>query len=295
MTLSSMTGYAHVDGVCGDDRWSWELKSVNSKGLDLRLRMPSGMDGLEAEIRKCAAKSLSRGNVSCNLQIETASTGRLQVDEAALDALVKSAKRAAKKHGLKKPRVENLMGLKGVLSTEESVRSEEALAERNAAVVAGFASAIEALAKMRAREGAQLSQMLISNLNEIAALVEKARVCDSAMPEAIHARLGQQIDELLEKTAASGERDRISQEAAYLAVKADVREELDRLDAHVDAALALIAGGSPAGRKLDFLAQEFAREANTLCSKAGDQALSRIGLDLKAVVDQMREQIQNVE
>ncbi|MFN3232649.1 MAG: YicC/YloC family endoribonuclease [Alphaproteobacteria bacterium] len=295
MSLSSMTGFARAQGEWNGAVWSWELRSVNGKGLDLRFRLPPGMDALDAQIRKLAAKQLTRGNVSGTLTLEQTSAGSLSVNEDALAALVKAARKASKAYGLKKPRVEALMGLKGVLTTEGAALDADQLAEREAALAEGFGRALDDLDVMRVAEGAQLSEMLVASLNQIAEMVQKARTCDAAMPTAIHNRLKEQITALLEAAAATGETDRIAQEAAYLAVKADVREELDRLDAHIDAALALIAGGSPAGRKLDFLAQEFAREANTLCSKAGDQELSRIGLDLKAVVDQMREQIQNVE
>ena len=295
MTLSSMTGYAHVDGAWGDYQWSWELRSVNGKGLDLRFRLPPGMEALDSRVRKLATERLSRGNVNATLDLSRRAAGTLSIDEDALDSLVKSAKRAAKKHGLKKPRVEDLLGVKGMITIEEPALDAAEVEDRDDTLASGFVSALDQLIAMRDGEGTALTDILSSQLESVGTLIAGARNCDAAMPEAIKARLADQIAELVDRQAMAGDQDRIAQEAAYLAVKADVREELDRLDAHVAAARELIANGSPAGRKLDFLAQEFSREANTLCSKAADAELTRIGLELKAVIDQMREQIQNVE
>ena len=296
MTLFSMTGFARTDGAWEDYRWTWEAKSVNGKGLDVRIRLPQGMEELERQAKAAVAKVLGRGHVNLSLQIERdAASGEIKVNEVALDRLIEAAARAAKKHGLKKPRAEELMGLRGILEVSEVDLDDKSRALRDASLLKTLGQCVDELQAMRTVEGDALKDLLTEQIDTIERLVAQAQNCAAHQPEAMRARLHQQIADLLNGSGAELNQDRVAQEAAYLAVKADVREELDRLVAHVDAARNLVIGGSPIGRKLDFLSQEFSREANTLCSKAADAEMSGIGLDLKAVIDQMREQVQNIE
>jgi uncharacterized protein (TIGR00255 family) len=290
-----MTGFARLDGTWQDYRWTWEVKSVNGKGLDVRLRLPAGLDALDLPARAVVAERLARGNLNCALQFDRVNANAgIQVNHQVLDALVEAAKEAARRHGLKKPRIEELLELRGVIEVREAGLSDEQVADRDRALLTGLAETVQGVVSMRLEEGARMAQVLRDHLRAIADLVKLARDIPSQRPEAVRDRLQRQIADLL-GTNGPVDPDRLAQEAAYLAVKADVREELDRLTAHVTAATELLDAGGPSGRKLDFLAQEFAREANTLCSKSSDSALSRIGLDLKAVIDQFREQVQNIE
>jgi uncharacterized protein (TIGR00255 family) len=295
MALSSMTGFARRHGVCGSYAWAWEIKSVNGKGLDLRLRLPSGWDAIEAGLRSRAAETLARGSIQASLTVERSGVApEVQVNTAVVDALVTAARQLARRIEASPPTLDGLLGLKGVIDIGEATENEQERRSAEEAVKTGFAEAIAALADMRRHEGAALARVLGSRLDEIAALTQRAELLPGRRPEAIRARLAEQVAALL----AQSERfdpDRLHQEAILIATKADVREEIDRLAAHVAQSKALIEQGGPIGRRLDFLAQEFNREANTLCAKANDLELTNIGMELKAAVEQFREQVQNVE
>jgi uncharacterized protein (TIGR00255 family) len=295
MTLASMTGFARTQGIGGAWSWAWELKSVNGKGLDVRLRLPGGWDGLEAGLKQSAARVLSRGNVNANLSLTRADPEvSVRVNEHVLRTIAQSVGRVAEELGAPPVQLESLLGLKGVLEISEAQESETARAALEAAVLAGFSQALAELAAMRAQEGAALGLVLSERLDGIAALTAAAEANPSRRPEAIRAKLAEQLRVLMD-TGASFDSDRLHQEALMMASKVDVREELDRLVAHVAAARAMLAEGGAIGRRLDFLAQEFNRETNTLCSKANDVSLTAIGLELKGLVEQFREQVQNIE
>jgi uncharacterized protein (TIGR00255 family) len=295
MALSSMTGFARSQGLCGSYAWAWEIKSVNGKGLDVRLRLPSGWDAIEAAVRSCAAEKLARGSLQAGLTVErTGAPAIVHVNHAVLDAVVAAARQLARRIEASPPTLDGLLGLKGVIEISDAEESEEERRDAEAAATAGFAQAIAALGEMRAHEGAALGKVLAARLDEIAALTERAELVPGRRPEAIRARLAEQIATLLAQSDRF-DPDRLHQEAILIATRADVREELDRLAAHVAQAQALIEQGGPIGRRLDFLAQELNREANTLCAKAGDLELTNIGLELKAAVEQFREQVQNAE
>jgi uncharacterized protein (TIGR00255 family) len=295
MTIVSMTGFAEARGSRGGAHWRWEVKSVNGRGLDVRLRYPPGFDGLEIPARTLAGERFKRGSFQIALTLDEGSNGRgLKVDPVALAAAIRIAKEVAAETGLAPARIDGLLALKGVIVQEDSVPLEErARAERDAAILETLATALDALTRARGTEGQKLLAVLNGQIDEIDRLTREAVGLAAGQTLALRDKLAAQVKELL--GAGTLPEDRIAQEVALLAVKADIREELDRLAAHVHEARVLMASGESVGRKLDFLSQEFNREANTLCSKASDIALTRIGLALKATIDQFREQAQNVE
>jgi uncharacterized protein (TIGR00255 family) len=296
MTFASMTGFAESTGSHDGLRWRWEAKSVNSRSLDIRLRIPPGYDGLEPAVRRLASERFLRGALQLSLSIETPDGARgLAIDATALASAVRIAREVAAETGLAPARVDGLMALKGVIVADDGIGELDPVARggRDAAILESLGLAFDKLTRERAREGAKLAALLKAQVEEVERLVAEAGRLAAAQPAALKARLQAQIKDLLDGNAIPEER--LAQEVALLAVKADVREELDRLTAHVQDAHALVAQGKGVGRKLDFLAQEFNREANTLCSKSTDIALTRNGLALKAVIDQFREQAQNVE
>ncbi|MFI4998133.1 MAG: YicC/YloC family endoribonuclease [Hyphomicrobiales bacterium] len=295
MSLQSMTGFARETGTHGIWRWAWEIRSVNGRGLELKFKLPQGFEPLAEPLRRVAATKLQRGSVFASLsaQLDTGAA-RPVVDEALLDALIEAAKRAASRHGLPPPAIGPLLAVRGVVEGAESGESEAEREASLAAFSAGFVRALDAVVSMRAEEGARLEAVLAAQLAAIERLTEGADACPGRQPEAVRLRLAKQVRELL-NASASFDTERLHQEAVLIASRADVREEIDRLRAHVAAAGELLAKGGAIGRRLDFLAQEFGREANTLTAKANDAALSRIGLELKTVVEQWREQVQNVE
>jgi uncharacterized protein (TIGR00255 family) len=295
MALSSMTGFARADGVTGAYVWAWELKSVNAKGLELRLRLPPGWDALDAPLRAKAAEVLTRGTVYANLTVSRAGVAPVvRVNEPVLAAVLATMKDLTDRIDAAAPSLDGILGLKGVIEVVDEDESEEDRKAGEAAIITGFAAALDSLTEMRRREGAALGDVLNARLDEIAALVARAEAAPGRKPEAIKARLAEQIATLLDATTRF-DPDRLHQEALLMASKADIREELDRLVAHIAQARRLIGEGRPVGRKLDFLAQEFNRESNTLCAKSNDVELTTIGLELKTVVEQFREQIQNLE
>jgi uncharacterized protein (TIGR00255 family) len=295
MAIVSMTGFAEAHGSRDGARWRWEVKSVNGRGLDVRLRTPPGFDGIEPAARALAGERFKRGSLQVQLTLESGDSARgLRIDAAALAAAVRIAREVASETGLAPARVDGLLALKGVIVQEEAL-PVEALerAMRDAAIIETLATALDALARARIAEGNKLRAVLSAQMDEIDGLTSQAGALAATQPKALRDKLMLQMREMLNGSGIA--EDRLAQEAALLAVKADIREELDRLHAHVHEARLLMDSGEAVGRKLDFLSQEFNREANTLCSKASDIALTRIGLALKAAIDQFREQAQNVE
>ncbi len=294
MTLSSMTGFARADGVSGTYVWGWELKSVNSKGLDLRLRVPPGWDAVEAAVRG-RTRAIARGTFYANLSVRREGVvPAVRINDEVLAAVLVAAEEVAKRIAAAPPTVDGLLGIKGVVEVVDEEESEAARQAAEAAVLTGFDAALDTLLAMRAHEGAALEAILAARLDEIAALTARADAAPGRKPEAVRTRLFEQVALLLDGTTRL-DPDRLHQEALLLAAKADVREELDRLAAHVDQARRLIGAGGAVGRRLDFLAQELNRETNTLCAKSNDVELTNIGLELKTVVEQFREQVQNLE
>jgi len=294
MTISSMTGFARIEGAHEGWTWAWEARSVNGRGLDVRLRIPGGFEPLEADVRNAAKAAFSRGNIQINLQYQRGQESHdLVVHEAVARNLV-MALQPLVDDGLARPAsVDGLLGVRGVLDVPRLGDDPAMLSAIESAMGEGIEPLMNALGDARADEGMQTALVIGAALDEIEVLVAQARSCDSAQPAAIKARLQEQINALLE--GQDFDADRLAQEAAMMAVKADVREELDRLSAHIRAGRTLLNAAGPVGRKLEFLAQEFNREANTLCSKSSDMALTEIGLALKTKIDQVREQAANVE
>ncbi len=295
--IRSMTAFASRRGALGATGWAWEMRGVNARGLDLRLRLPDGIDGLEPAIRAALQDRFNRGNITLGLRL-TREEGQqaATLDEAQLDRMLQALdavqdRAMAMGVTLAQPTAADVLNLRGVLSQ----RSDEAEAEAlKPALLADLAPLLDDFAAMRASEGAALKQVIEGQLQRIAALVEEAATAAESRRDEVRANMGAALRRVMEE-ASEADPDRVAQELALIAVKSDVTEEVDRLRAHIAAARALLADPAPAGRKLDFLAQEFNREANTLCSKSGAPGLTAIGLDLKATIDQMREQIQNVE
>ena len=291
-----MTGFATAAGADESFAWTWEAKSVNGRGLDIRCRLPLGLDQLEGAVRAAAAKRFARGNLSLNLSIDRqAAASRLQINRAALDQVLALVGELKGKVDAAPPRIDGLLAVRGVVEVADGPAEEEdARARREQAMLATLDDTFARLATARAGEGEQLARTMTRLLGEIARLTDAAAACAGAQPEAIRARLQAKLDELLADKQPV-QPDRLAQEVALMVTRADVREEIDRLRAHISQARTLVAEGGAIGRKLDFLAQEFNREANTLCSKSSDMELTRIGLSLKAAIDQLREQAANIE
>lgn len=295
--IQSMTGFATLKGQEGPWSWTWDIRSVNGRGLDLRLKLPDWIDGVEVAARKQVAAQVNRGNVTLGLRVtREAGEGAIALNPAVLESVVSvlvEIQHAAAGRGLDlaRPSTVDIAGMRGVL---DSGTPDEDLAPLVAKLLGGLPELLAGFLGMRATEGAALAAVLEDQLTAVEGLVAQAiAVLDDrrdAQAEALRTSLARVLD-----NTEGADPDRVAQELAMIAVKTDVREEIDRLGAHVAQARSLIAAGGPMGRKLDFLMQEFNREANTLCSKSQFQELTRIGLDLKALVDQMREQVQNIE
>jgi uncharacterized protein (TIGR00255 family) len=295
MALSSMTGFARSHGASGPYAFEWELKSVNAKGFDLRMRLPPGWDELEAFAKKRAGEVLSRGTVYANLNVKrTNAASMVRVNEDVLASIVKVASLLAGKIDAVAPSVDGLLGIKGVIEIVEPESDEAEDQAARAAAAAAFDEALTNLVAMRRREGTALGQILSQRMDEIEILAKKAEAAPGRKPEAIRARLAEQIATLLESSDRF-DADRLTQEGLLIAAKADIREELDRIASHISQAREMIGKGGPVGRRLDFLAQEFNREVNTCCSKSNDIELTNTGLEMKNVVEQFREQVQNLE
>ena len=295
--IKSMTAFASRTGALGPVSWSWEMRGVNARGLDLRIRVPDGIAGLEQSLRAALTKALARGNVTVNLRFAREETGKgLAIDEAQLESVL-AALDAVQERAfamgvtLGQPTAADVLAQRGVLVAAQPDDDPDALA---AALTADVAPMVFDFVAMRNNEGTALGQVIADQLEQIATLTDRAAQAAADRAPQVKANLTTALKRVLEDVSTVDDA-RVAQELAVLAVKSDVTEEIDRLRAHVTAARALLDGPKPAGRKLDFLAQEFNREANTLCAKAQSTDLTAIGLDLKAVIDQMREQIQNVE
>ena len=296
MTLASMTGFARAAGAQAPYRWVWEVKTVNAKGLDLRLRLPAGFDAIEAAARAKLSAALARGTCYATLNVQRdAAPAAVRINRELLASLIGALQSVPlDPHKIRPASIDGLLGVRGVVEVAEAGEDEAALALAQESALRGLDSALAGLVAMRQGEGAALHGVLNLRLTEITRLTAAADAAPARAPEAIRARLAQTIA-LLAGGVSPLDPQRLHQEAILLAAKADIREELDRLHAHVNATQALLRSGGPVGRRLDFLAQEFSREANTLCAKANDASLTAIGLDLKTQVEQLREQVQNVE
>lgn len=295
--LRSMTGFAARSGSAGGFDWTWDLRSVNARGLDLRLRVPDWIPGLEQALRKTLIASLGRGSVNLSLRVTRSQDGATAMNTEALDQALLTLRQIAHRAAeidvqVSPPTTVEILGLRGLADQQDT--SPEEIDALRTALVADLDGLVASFQEAREGEGAALQSILSEQLETVAALVgQSATAAEARRPKQAEA-LNRNLQKVLDATEAA-DPQRVAQELAILTVKSDVTEELDRLRAHVDAAHDLLQTKGPVGRKLDFLSQEFNREANTLCSKSGDPDLTRIGLDLKAVIDQMREQVQNVE
>ena len=295
MPISSMTGFARASGERLGLFWQWEIKSVNGKALDVRLKLPQGFEALETPVRAALAAAFRRGNLQVSLSI-SGQLGRetVRLNQDILDRLVAAGEALRDRIGGEPLRADVLLSIKGVVEVAAEPEAEGEAEARNAAMLESFNEALASLATARREEGARLNAVVSAQVQRIAELSDAARRNPSRSVEAVRARLAEQVSRLMEAGAAL-DPDRLHQEAVIAATRADIQEELDRLASHVEAAQALLSSNEAVGRKFDFLAQEFNREANTLCSKASDRSLTAIGLDLKTVIDQLREQVQNIE
>jgi len=294
MAIASMTGFARESGATGAFQWAWELKTVNGRALDVRPRVPPGFDALAEEARQAILKSLFRGSCQLTLTVtRAASAPRVRVNEAVLGALLDAVGRLKLPDGVRPASLDGLLAIRGAVEVEEA-DDETVRQALDGDVRQAVGRLVEAVRAARRAEGEALGRVIEGQLAAMEHLVDAAEEHPGRKPEAIRARLSAQVAELLQGASAL-DPDRLHQEAVLLAARADIREELDRLRAHLASARELLGADGPVGRRLDFLAQEFGRESNTLCAKANDVALSRIGLDLKGVVEQFREQVQNVE
>lgn len=295
MALKSMTGFARSAGALAPWRWSWEIKAVNARGLDLRVRVPSGFDAVEAEARTRLGALLARGTCYATLsaQREQASP-EIRINQSALQALTAAIEKLPPAAAIRQASLDGLLAVRGIVEIVEAGDTPDALAAVGKAMLESLDEAAQALLAMRAQEGEALARLLADQLARLTQLAKSANENPGRKPEAVRARLAQIVQELVSASTAL-DPARLHQEAVLLAAKADVREEIDRLETHLAAAGDLIAAGGPVGRRLDFLAQEMAREANTLCSKSNDKELTAIGMELRAIIEQFREQVQNIE
>lgn len=296
MALQSMTGFARSEGTSGRHRWAWELRSVNGKGLDIRIRLPQGMEHFEADVRRSLGQYVTRGNLQVALTVQT-SENRVEavLNRDALDAVLKLRDELGGDLVDPAPlRLDALLSIRGLVEFKEAVDDSEAVARRDADIVSGLEAAVHALCDMRRIEGDALFRLLSDQITRIEELALQVEADPSRQPEEIARKLENQIAVLLDGSAKL-DRDRLHAEVALLATRADLREEIDRLKAHVAAARDLLTLGGPIGRKLDFIAQEFNRESNTICSKSNAVAVTSAGIELKVVIDQFREQVQNLE
>jgi len=295
MALQSMTGFARREGTSGRWRWAWELRSVNGKGLDLRLRLPPGLERMENDVRRLAGERFSRGNMQASLSV-SAGESRIEtvLNQEALSAVLALRDQLG---GIIDPaplQLDTLLAIRGIIEFRDREDGDEAIAARDSDIVDGLIAALVDLRQMRELEGAALSRVLLDHVSTIEGLTQVIERDPSRSPQEIAGRLAAQVAMLMDG-AGKLDRERLHAEAALLATKADLREEIDRLKAHVVAARDLLSKGGPVGRKLDFLAQEFNRESNTICSKSNAAAVTAAGIELKVVIDQFREQVQNLE
>lgn len=293
--VASMTGFARQDGGNDAMSWAWEIKSVNGKGLDVRCRLPNGYESLDQMVRTEVGKHCARGNLQVGLTVKrSAQAAKLRINQSVFQQIVEISRDLGDSLEAAAPRLDGLLSLPGVIEVDVDEESEQARGERDSAVLGDLHAALQDLVKARCSEGEKLSSLAAGHLESIADLASRAAGLAAVQPSALKERLLRQLSELLDGSQGLPE-ERIAQEVALLASKADVREELDRLSAHLEAARDLLATGGPVGRRLDFLCQELNREANTLCSKSVDLELTQVGLLLKSTIEQLREQIQNIE
>jgi uncharacterized protein (TIGR00255 family) len=289
-----MTGFASTSGTLGPSRWSWEIKTVNAKGLDLRLRLPPGFDVIEVEARKRITSHLARGTCYANLTLtRELAQAEVRINQSALTALIQAVESVPTTSSLRPASLDGLLQVRGIVDVIEASDTQEQKATLTKVALTGLDQALEQLILMRSSEGAALHAIIAARIEKIAHLTQAAEETPGRTPAAVMARLKQSIEALSSKHGF--DEARLYQEALILAAKADIREELDRLKAHVDAARELLTQDQPVGRKLDFLAQEFSREANTLCAKSNDPQLTALGMDLRVEIEQLREQVQNIE
>jgi uncharacterized protein (TIGR00255 family) len=291
--IASMTGFARADGNEFGISWVWEIKSVNGKSLDLRLRLAPGFDPLEPQLRALLAQRFRRGSFSVTLNVSRTEPAAVRVNRETLAQLIVLMNELAGEIEAAPPRIDGLLALRGVVETVDD-EADALLEERRQAVLVSWASVLDELHHARADEGARLSTVLQGHLADMTALVEAAAACAAAQPQAIRDRLQAMLANVADLAPGMPE-ERVAQEMALLVVRSDIREELERLRAHLDQAAGLLRQDEAVGRRLDFLCQELNREANTLCSKSADIELTRVGLSLKAAVEQFREQVQNIE
>lgn len=295
MTLQSMTGFARTQGQFEETSWVWELRSVNGKGLDLRLRIPSGFEALEVKSRKLLTTYFTRGNVQISLSVMQSSSASLPyINQEAVSTLLEAAKELQQRVGGDLPSAAELMAMRGVVELQEKQLNDEEKDTLHLAILESLKEAAEALLSMRQGEGRAIAEVLRQQVEKIEHLHRQIEANDARSPEAIKQQLQTQIDKIVENNAEFDDQ-RLYQEVAILAAKADLQEELDRLVVHVKAAQDLLRSDGPVGRRLDFLAQEFNRECNTICSKSNSAEVTSIGLDMKLIIDQFREQLQNME
>ncbi|AKR55164.1 Protein YicC [Devosia sp. H5989] len=293
--LASMTGYARASGTAGAVSFTCEMKSVNGRGLDMRMRLAPGLDPIEGEIRRRVGALVARGSLTVTVNIDREGAGgEVVVNQQALKAVLKAVDGLEGKVDARRPSLDGILGLKGVLDQHEKPLDPEEEEALHAALLQCVERCVAGLVEARRREGAQIGAVLARHIDEIERLTRLAETHPSRDRAAVLERLRGQVADLVAAGAGVSE-ERMAQEALLLATRADIREELDRLVAHIANARQLLAAGGPVGRKLDFLSQEFNREANTLCSKSNAVDLTAIGLDLKAAIDQLREQVQNIE
>lgn len=291
----SMTGFAQAAGGLGGVRWHWEVRSVNGRGLDVRVRVPTGFEALELKVREAVARRIARGNLAVSLTVQRESgSNEVRLNEGVLKGVMLALSRVQECGTFDRPRPESVLAIKGVLEFAEATEDEATVAAQTRAMLGDFDAVLLKLVDARAGEGGRLAAIVQGHLDEVEAIIGRIAVLPCRTPAQIRIRLEEQLKRLLE-AAPTLDPTRLHQEAAVLATRADIEEELGRLKAHVVAARELLATSEPVGRKLDFLSQEFNREANTLCSKSNDLEITKAGLDLKAIIDQMREQVQNIE
>jgi uncharacterized protein (TIGR00255 family) len=295
VSIVSMTGFAREEGADEGAQWIWEARSVNARGLDIRCKLPPGLDRLEAPVREAISARARRGNVSVNLTLSRrAGEGALRVNRALLDEVIRLRDALGDIVDPAPPRLEALLAVRGIVELAEDERDEAAETARDAVLLASLERTLDAMSAMRREEGARLAAIFADQIAELTKLAKSASETAAVQPDAIKARLAEQVAALMEADPGLPE-ERLAQEAALLAAKADVAEELDRLRAHIAAVSDLMSTGEAVGRRLDFLCQELNREANTLCAKSSDIDLTNIGLALKAAIERLREQVQNVE
>ncbi len=295
MTLSSMTGFGRAQGQIENYSWVWEIRSVNGKAMDVRMRIPSGLDAFDQHIKTTLSKVFSRGSINVSLQLQKDSSEvDVKVNEGALDKLINIAKQASQKHDLPMPSIDALLAIRDVVEISTMEEDAQKIINRDQQLKLSLEDAIAALKKSREEEGAATYIMLKNILDEIERLLKEGEKIAAKQPELLKNKFLAKVNALISDIKGF-DQDRVTQEVVILATKADVKEETDRLVAHIASAKKLLKQKGPVGRKLDFLTQEFNREANTLCSKSTDIKLSNIGLSLKTAIDQFREQIQNVE